>query len=656
MKKVLLSMVALLMSTFTFAQVNGALKLERNTAPAKVAVKASPRKALADGQRYLGYYSSDNFGQSGLGIANLGAYETCKAVTAMSADFLKPFVGMKVVGIRYVVLAPNLVAKVMLGDCEFTSQGVGFGDDFLLSKDVTSSNAGWNTVMFDAPYTIPANTALYAGFQYNQKAVKQGNGFTDECYPLSLIKEGVTGNPLYIYTNVPANKGGNGEGWYNFGSEFGNICIQLIVEGQPAGNFLSPVQLDEFQTVVGKTKNVEVLFQNVCKNALSSYSYTYTQNGVTSAEQTVDLAANTTETIVKLPVQIEGAAAPGKYDFTLNITKVNYGENAAAVSSIKSKNETMAKDFKPVVLMEENTGTGCGWCPRGMQGMKNAAEKFGDQFVGVAIHQFSASDPMYTINYANLGFAGSAPICKLNRSSSKIDPYLGSESSICDDIAALLTKIPDAALTVKAEWGAADNGELTATATVEAQAAKTYQLAFAVIADNVKGEGDNWNQANYYSKYYASQTGLSYETIPDDLKFLWNEITYKPVFNDVLVASSYVRSLNKCANVDVPAEGTVEGSYEITLPVTNKVLLPALDKDQLYIVGIIIDPTTKKVVNAAKAKIPTWVTGINGVKANGENAVEVARYTMDGRQVSAPVKGINLVKMSDGTTQKVLVK
>ncbi len=42
MKKVLLSMVALLMSTFTFAQVNGALKLERNTAPAKVAVKKSP--------------------------------------------------------------------------------------------------------------------------------------------------------------------------------------------------------------------------------------------------------------------------------------------------------------------------------------------------------------------------------------------------------------------------------------------------------------------------------------------------------------------------------------------------------------------------------------------------------------------------------------
>ncbi len=35
---------------------------------------------------------------------------------------------------------------------------------------------------------------------------------------------------------------------------------------------------------------------------------------------------------------------------------------------------------------------------------------------------------------------------------------------------------------------------------------------------------------------------------------------------------------------------------------------------------------------------------------------EVARYTADGRRVSAPVKGINIVKMSDGTAKKVIIK
>lgn len=38
------------------------------------------------------------------------------------------------------------------------------------------------------------------------------------------------------------------------------------------------------------------------------------------------------------------------------------------------------------------------------------------------------------------------------------------------------------------------------------------------------------------------------------------------------------------------------------------------------------------------------------------NRVEVARYTLDGRQVNRPVKGINIVRYSDGSTRKVIVE
>jgi hypothetical protein len=46
---------------------------------------------------------------------------------------------------------------------------------------------------------------------------------------------------------------------------------------------------------------------------------------------------------------------------------------------------------------------------------------------------------------------------------------------------------------------------------------------------------------------------------------------------------------------------------------------------------------------------------INGV-ADRSTAKEVARYTVGGQRVSAPVKGINLVKLSDGRTVKVNVQ
>ena len=49
------------------------------------------------------------------------------------------------------------------------------------------------------------------------------------------------------------------------------------------------------------------------------------------------------------------------------------------------------------------------------------------------------------------------------------------------------------------------------------------------------------------------------------------------------------------------------------------------------------------------------VTGVESVKADN-NAVEVARYDIHGRLLSEPTKGINIIKYSDGSTRKEIVK
>ena len=51
------------------------------------------------------------------------------------------------------------------------------------------------------------------------------------------------------------------------------------------------------------------------------------------------------------------------------------------------------------------------------------------------------------------------------------------------------------------------------------------------------------------------------------------------------------------------------------------------------------------------------VTGIESVEAAAESTATVVEiYDLSGRQVSAPVKGINLMKMSDGSVKKVIVR
>ena len=37
-------------------------------------------------------------------------------------------------------------------------------------------------------------------------------------------------------------------------------------------------------------------------------------------------------------------------------------------------------------------------------------------------------------------------------------------------------------------------------------------------------------------------------------------------------------------------------------------------------------------------------------------ATEIARYTLDGRRIHAPQRGINSIRMSDGSARKVVVK
>ena len=58
---------------------------------------------------------------------------------------------------------------------------------------------------------------------------------------------------------------------------------------------------------------------------------------------------------------------------------------------------------------------------------------------------------------------------------------------------------------------------------------------------------------------------------------------------------------------------------------------------------------------SASCKVTVGVGGVEGVEVDN-NAVEVARYDIHGRLLSEPTPGINIVKMSNGTTRKEIVK
>lgn len=641
MKKFLLSAFAMLLALTAGAQnftVEKSLNPQGVQAPAFGAFKAPAKANLAANQRLVGYFDTDDC-DNYVGVPKFTGSN--KVAIELTADDLAPYYGKKIAGVRFNLGQGETSTGVFVQNLTLENgQIVDMTDVATSDKSVTSAagatNTGeWHEVMFDNKVELSSSFQnLFVGFNYKQ---------TSSNYPIGVNSN--TDGPFFVYANIPASQGGNGAAWYQFQSGGMGLAIQLIVEGEFGQNNVQPLDFGNVMVAKGKTKNVAISFRNL-GSKFTSIDYTISLDGKAGAEQHLDFGKDFglggTHTV---EIPFAAASELGKNAITLTVTKVNGAENACAIKTATGTLYTVEREFVKRSVVEQFTGTGCGNCPSGHVAMHNMHNLYGDQFIGIALHQFNQSDPMYNISY-DLGFTG-APQCMVNRSSGVLAPY----EQMPEVLKASLNEIALAEVTVAGTFAEEDT-KVNATASVESLVAGDYNIAFMLTADGLTGKTTSWKQQNYFCKgggRYNSQASM-----PDDLKFLWNKgSAYYETYNDVLIASSYVSSNNKATLPTLVANGTVSSEYTMKMP-TKVALKKALKLDQIYVVALLLDKKTGAIVNAGRARV-TGSTGIEDVTTGTEPTV-VARYNVNGVQIAAPVKGINIVKMSDGTTRKVLVK
>lgn len=641
MKKFLLSAFAMLLALTAGAQN---FTVEKSPNPLGVQTQAfgafkAPAKAnLAANQRLVGYFNTDDC-DTYLGVTGITGNN--KVAMVLTADDLAPYYGKKIAGVRFNLGEGETANGVFVENLKIADGQITEATSLVSSDESVTSAAGakntgeWHEVMFDQKVELNSSfEGLFVGYNYKQKSNN---------YPIGVSSK-VEG-PFYIYANIPASKGGNGEDWYQINSGGYGLSIQLIVEGDFAPNAVRPLDFGEFTVVKGKSKNVAVSLWNI-GSKLTSIDYTIALDGKAGAEQHLDFGKDFglggTHSV---EIPFAAASELGASTVTLTITKVNGEENACVKNSATGTLYTVEREFVKRSVAEQFTGTGCGNCPSGHVAMHNMHNLYGDQFIGIALHQFNASDPMYNASY-DLGFTG-APQCMVNRSSGILAPY----EQMPEVLKASLDEIALTDVTVTGTFAEEDT-KVNATASVESLVAGDYNIAFMLTADGLTGTTNSWKQSNYFCKgggRYSSKASM-----PDDLKHLWDMgSSYVETYNDVLIASSYVSSNNKATLPTLVANGTVSSEYTMKMP-TKVALKKALKLDQIYVVAVLLDKKTGAIVNAGRARV-TGSTGIEDV-TTGSEATVVARYNVNGVQIAAPVKGINIVKMSDGTTRKVLVK
>ena len=258
-------------------------------------------------------------------------------------------------------------------------------------------------------------------------------------------------------------------------------------------------------------------------------------------------------------------------------------------------------------LIEEYTGTWCGWCIRGIVGMELLSETFGDDFIGVAIHNGDAMTILSTSNYPNN--VNSFPNAYVERSYN-VDPYYGSgetPAGIVSFMQRLANRQTTAGIDVTAQWADQEKSAIDVHVsnyfTIDDNSGN-YAIEVMLIADDLYGSISTWNQSNYYS-------GLTeYSSDPNLAPWITQPSTIRNYhFNDVLVGTS--RVVNGSLPAEIKAYEVNTFDYTFTLSALPK---PALiqNKDNLHVIAIVVNKQTKKVINANRCYIDELIIVIPG--------------------------------------------
>jgi hypothetical protein len=349
----------------------------------------------------------------------------------------------------------------------------------------------------------------------------------------------------------------------------------------PAVNLAANLVSIEGPYLAGSSVSRKLKVRNLGTTAINSFDITYNYNGVDETQNVTGLnLASLAETEISFSTPMTLIAGSNVLTATVSNVNGNLADGDANDDVATLTIDPIVPAAGKVVVGEEGTGTWCGWCPRGAVYMDKMADTYGDNWIGIAVHN---GDPMTVAEYdAGVGtMIGGYPSALVDRGADT-DP-----SAMEADFLQRITQAPKAFINNTATYMPISR-TLTVTVSAEFQAAanSNYKLACVLVEDSVRGTGSGYNQTNYYAGGANGEMG-GYETLPSSVpaaQMVYNHVAraIAPDFNGM--ENSFPATVNMGE--------THSQEFSFVLPV-------GWDIDQMHIVGLMFDPTGQ-VDNAGK--------------------------------------------------------
>lgn len=666
-------------SSQNWAETSAPQKVENSTK--KVATRAG--SDIADNQRYINYSYDESyvwpatFPADTQGAISLG--------TLFYSDAFKKFEGCKIVGARFYVNIPIGASKV--GVCHVKIENnTPYVGDILASKEVPSTVAHWNYVWFDEPYKIDTKNfdGLLPYYDFTPS-----NMSADAGYPIASSGTYAGTCGALAYGDVDGKHDQSSWAWQPIylGTDGSNLMIQLIIEKED-GNFIihdlvmdkiamSPFVKNDTKTGVAFTchndgrDNITNVKFGIEVDGEKMGTFTYNKDNVgdnfreiTNADYSnipVGLPINKDwaigeHEVTVYPVLVEGKEPEGDLTNDKLTTKFKvYKDN---FDRTKNLVEFYACQMSKYTFFADAVLT------------KTAKAREDDDLAIVSIHGESQQQnedgtvetlsDVFTVPEANKLAYYSTP----SDGSGAFNRYFYDNDVINYE----------KALTVNmAAQDASDQDNVVSMLNTIINESATYYPSFSTVGIDSKLDDATGKLTikvmgkliNGYQKLIGDDARLTVYLTEDKVIGKQNSggSIAKPRYthNHVLrkiVTGTLGDALQTNGN-------SYENDYEVELD-------DAWKSQNMHIIAFVSRPMTEKEVDGktalASAMNDLWVdntnmvavgdsdlTGISNV-INWNEVKEVGRYTIDGQKLNAPMKGINLVKLSNGKTIKVIVK
>lgn len=596
-------------------------------------MKAPLNMELEANQKIMGHYDTDEVMTGGyLGLTNFpGVIPTAIEITP---DELVPFQGGKIVAFRVGLAQSTPVTRVFAAPS--TEQGIGEFTEWTCNVNAE----GWNVIPVDPPYEINLddNTGLLIGFDYTQ---------TSSNYPVSAVAAG-TISPTYMYLNY------NGQtSWYNLGLEqYGNLSLQCIVESDnfPQYVLVMGQMLGNKYFKAGEDLPVRFTVKN---GGVNTFKVDSLQFDILIDEEKVGEMTNGVEigtSFVELQESVSTAGLEsGAHKLSVVPVALN-GEEITDGKVLEREFIIYANSFpRQKHLVEQLTSTYCTYCPLGNSMLSILTQQRND-IIWVGIHgELNGGKDPYMTNQGDTimayltGGEISYPSAAFDRSTGWEDDVnivssIGYYEQYHQQIAGELGMFFD------------DIAETTPTfATIEGTAVYPERLASDTAVVVIKGE-----LTPDFNVMMGDDARLTVYITEDSL--------VARQLNQGRWIAGYVHN-----GVFRQALGTVFG---VPLKITGNtyenvfkfVVDDAWNPNKLHAVAFIGRPLFNSMTGeftdmyVDNAEIFDFQIAMGIEEVTADDATPVDYYDMMGRRHDSLQPGINIVKMSDGTAKKVLMK